>query len=397
MSWKGLASALFLTAIAAAAFLSAFPVGPAFAQGYTLTVGTDSSSYFGSQQAVISGNVYPAPGTGTSVALSVYNPQGQLARAASASVDGSTGAYSYAFTVGGSDWTNGAYVVDATWSQSLTAAAVHASATFTYTVNQTSGATTSTTSSTAASSTTSSAPSTSTTASSAPATSDSTLTSAAGGTSTTVSAAAGTSTAIVIAPSGEGNYTFSDQLGSVTLDVTGGTSITGAGLALTVTVLQPASPHASTYISIAGTTVLPMTNLVGVLDVRANSSSSGVALFCVSSPAVDGGTVVVYWDGTAWVVAGQVSVSGTRVCGILPLAALWGTPVAAGDLAASPSSTSATIAPTTTAAPIIGGTTTTSPTQYALPVSYPLLAGAATVVLVLAVAGVMARRRRWWS
>jgi len=162
--------------------------GAAAQTTYTITVKTDSASYASGQQIKISGAVSPAPGPSTGVTLRIFNPSGQLVRAAEAGVSASTGAYNSSLVAGGSpEWTIGLYKVNATWG--AFPPTIFKVTTFNYTASTTTTTTTSTTTTTTPpTTTTSSTTSTTSTTSSTP-TSTSTTTS-----STTTSTVPSTST-----------------------------------------------------------------------------------------------------------------------------------------------------------------------------------------------------------
>ena len=166
--------------------------GAAAQTTYTITVKTDSASYASGQQIKISGAVSPAPGPSTGVTLRIFNPSGQLVRAAEAGVSASTGAYNSSLVAGGSpEWTIGLYKVNATWG--AFPPTIFKVTTFNYTASTTTTTTTSTTTTTTTTTTpptttTSSTASTTSTTSSTP-TSTSTTTS-----STKTSAVPSTST-----------------------------------------------------------------------------------------------------------------------------------------------------------------------------------------------------------
>ena len=46
---------------------------------------------------------------------------------------------------------------------------------------------------------------------------------------------------------------------------------------------------------------------------------------CETNPSVTSGSTLQYWSGSAWVTASSITVSGTRICGTVPLSALTGT------------------------------------------------------------------------
>lgn len=79
----------------------------------SMTVTTDQSDYFGTEPIIVSGTVSPSPAFGSSVIISVINPEGAGTYTGETSVN-STGFYSLTFTPGGGpNWITGGYVVDA--------------------------------------------------------------------------------------------------------------------------------------------------------------------------------------------------------------------------------------------------------------------------------------------
>ena len=90
------------------------------AAGTTVSVQTDASSYPGQPgtHIVVSGTVSPAPGaSGYAVGIELNSSQGLL-QVFSASVDGTTGAYSYTITTGFATggWINGTYTIEVKYS-----------------------------------------------------------------------------------------------------------------------------------------------------------------------------------------------------------------------------------------------------------------------------------------
>jgi hypothetical protein len=142
---------------------------PVSAIAYTVSVRTDARTYVGASTIHISGQVSPAPGPGTYVALRILNPNKAVVTADEVQVNGTTGSYTDAIIAGGSSgWVGGNYVVNATWG--AYGPAIFSTANFawsnlmtTTTTTTTSSTTSSNTSSTSTSSTTSSTSTTSTT------------------------------------------------------------------------------------------------------------------------------------------------------------------------------------------------------------------------------------------
>ena len=90
------------------------------AAGTTVTVQTNASSYPGQPgtHIVVSGTVSPAPGaSGYAVGIELNSSQGLL-QVFSASVDGTTGAYTYTITTGFATggWINGTYTIEVKYS-----------------------------------------------------------------------------------------------------------------------------------------------------------------------------------------------------------------------------------------------------------------------------------------
>jgi len=65
-------------------------------------------------------------------------------------------------------------------------------------------------------------------------------------------------------------------------------------------------------------------------DVQVNGVTTGTATVCITNPAVSIWTTIEYWDGStsSWVYASNRTVSGSQVCGDVPVTALRGTPIA---------------------------------------------------------------------
>lgn len=170
-----LASVLLIT-------LAALPASAA--ASYMITVHINSPSYVGFATAVVSGQVYPAPGPNTAVYIRVFNPANVLVTALEESVNGTTGLYSGSFVTGGSSsWVEGNYIVNVTWGAYGSPA--FGVGTFSWsstaTTSTTSTSTTTTTSATASSASTSATSSTNSTSSQSSVSSSTTSTSSSSG------------------------------------------------------------------------------------------------------------------------------------------------------------------------------------------------------------------------
>jgi hypothetical protein len=53
--------------------------------------------------------------------------------------------------------------------------------------------------------------------------------------------------------------------------------------------------------------------------------AGATATVCFTNPGVTSGMGLQYWDGTAWVDATGVTITGSRICGTVPVSALTGT------------------------------------------------------------------------
>lgn len=78
-----------------------------------------------------------------------------------------------------------------------------------------------------------------------------------------------------------------------------------------------------------GTTPTGFTNTT-YFDVAVSplAGASGTVQVCLTVPGVLVQGQMLYWLGTTWAIAGSISVSHSTACGVVPLAALTGTPVA---------------------------------------------------------------------
>ncbi|MDA4129066.1 MAG: hypothetical protein OK422_06405 [Thaumarchaeota archaeon] len=86
------------------------------AKTFSVTVKTDKTTYVGSASIHVSGTVTPAPGPNTAAFVRVSNPNKSLVLAGPASVNATTGSYSFSGVAGGnSRWITGTYLVNVTW------------------------------------------------------------------------------------------------------------------------------------------------------------------------------------------------------------------------------------------------------------------------------------------
>jgi len=103
-----------IAAVLVAAFL-VFGPAMAFAQGETVTVQTNASSYSGTTGIQVSGTVSPAPSvSNTAVAITTTGPAG-VVDIGEANVATSTGQFQYTIVPGSTMWVTGTYTINATY------------------------------------------------------------------------------------------------------------------------------------------------------------------------------------------------------------------------------------------------------------------------------------------
>jgi hypothetical protein len=121
--------ALIATALVLALIFS--PLVAHAAGSITFSSPPSGTAYKGTQSYSITGVITPAPGVADSAFITVKNPSGQTVDATSASVNPSTGAFTYPTATGGSqNWVTGTYTISATDSYGATG-----TTTFTYTAS----------------------------------------------------------------------------------------------------------------------------------------------------------------------------------------------------------------------------------------------------------------------
>jgi len=147
-------------------------------------------------------------------------------------------------------------------------------------------------------------------------------------TTSTALVATATATATFTATSTGGAGTvFVDQTPTtgVTTSISGSTPSTP--VSVTSTAASPTQPVGTGQISIGLT---PTT----FLDVHVSGVTTGTATICITNSAVSTGAMLQYWDPTlnsgagSWVSAANLTISGTQICGDIPVSALNGTPIA---------------------------------------------------------------------
>ena len=196
----------------------------------------------------------------------------------------------------------------------------------------------------------------------------------------------------------------------------GGASVneTSTGISVVITGSAAQSGTMVNITTVGGSSTPPagvgQLTLTGVTfyDVRVTGISTGSAKVCIASKGLPSGAAMEYWDGSEWLVASNVSVTSTGICGMAPVSALAGTPFAVGSPATTVTTTtiqattatsqSAAASQSTQAAPVTTASSTTSASSSGGP--GPSLAGslapiaAVLMVVILAVLAVARLRRR---
>jgi len=287
------APVLVLTLFAVALFAA-----PALAASYSLTVQTNSPSYTGSQQIMISGTVSPSPGPATAVVLTTTNPSGTVVDYQEDAVNPSTGAYNGSIVAGGTvNWISGEYTLKAVWGSS-SGSATQTSA-FQYSATATTATTTTSVSCTPASFAT-------------------------GATSSCTATVSGAAVSL----SGE-SVTFSQTAGtgSVTLPSPATCTLSGTSCSVTATGATPGSasiqalyPGDANDAASSGTASVTVTKAVTSTSVTCAPSSVNVPGFSTCTATVKGaagtikGETITFSQPSA--EAGSVNMTSPATCNL---------------------------------------------------------------------------------
>ncbi|MDG6988710.1 MAG: hypothetical protein JRN21_05215 [Nitrososphaerota archaeon] len=119
-----------------------------------------------------------------------------------------------------------------------------------------------------------------------------------------------------------GGASVNETSTGVFVEITGSAAAAGTLVNITTRGAGPAPP--------AG---VPQADLTGAAyyDVKVTGVSSGTAKVCVASAGLAAGALMVYWTGSAWSPAADVVASSDGLCGVVPVSALTGTPLAVGS------------------------------------------------------------------
>lgn len=125
----------------------------------------------------------------------------------------------------------------------------------------------------------------------------------------------------------ENGGTSSDQSALTDVKVTIGGSSAADGKTVTITTVQ----LDQTQVTSLGVVNIDMTP-AAYYDVNIQGISDGMATVYITNKGVSSATIMEYWDGTQWVAASDVSISGDTIQGDIPVSALSGTLIAIGPL-----------------------------------------------------------------
>jgi ABC-type transport system involved in multi-copper enzyme maturation permease subunit len=142
----------------------------------------------------------------------------------------------------------------------------------------------------------------------------------------------------------------------VSVTITGSTAANGTPVGLTTQTLS--SPSGGVPTASLGSP--------SYYDVLVTGVSSGNAQVCISFTLATSSLTMQYWTGTAWTTASSITVSGSTICGLIPVSALIGTNIALGSTTPNP-----------------------NPMLF-----YEIVAGLVAVIVIVAAALVLRRRGR---
>ena len=107
----------------------------------------------------------------------------------------------------------------------------------------------------------------------------------------------------------------------VSVDITGSSAANGTTVTISTDDLSSPGPG-------VGSVTL---NDARYYDVKVSGISDGTARICIEDTEANSNAVMEYWNGTSWLGASNMVVSGGTACGDIPVAALTGTNVVVGN------------------------------------------------------------------
>ena len=135
----------------------------------------------------------------------------------------------------------------------------------------------------------------------------------------------------------------------------GGATVNQTSTTGTVVTITGSSAETGTNVTvtsqISGTTQPPETGTITLnsnstiyFDVQVQGITDGTAEVCITNAAVTSSTVMQYWSGTEWISPADQVVTGTTVCGYIPVSALGGSPIVIGHFVSGGSGSAVTVA-----------------------------------------------------
>ncbi len=120
----------------------------------------------------------------------------------------------------------------------------------------------------------------------------------------------------------------STTIGSATVKTNGATP---GSIIITLSILTTGTgPTTSTP---TGTSSISMSSEVVVLDLKVTATSTtGTVTISYTSPLVTASTQMLFWNGTSWIYASDVTIVGNTISGTIPIADLTATPIIIGTV-----------------------------------------------------------------
>ena len=128
-----------------------------------------------------------------------------------------------------------------------------------------------------------------------------------------------------------GGGASSDQTSNTGIGVTISGSTAPDGASVTIYTEDLISPNTNVAVGGLASAAYYDVSIVGVSD--------GTAQVCVTTTQGPSGLAMQYWDGSEWDSALSITVSGSTICGDIPVSALTGTNVVVGETIAQPTIT----------------------------------------------------------
>jgi hypothetical protein len=196
-----------------------------------------------------------------------------------------------------------------------------------------------------------------------------------------------TASETTVVPVTGGTVSVTDPTTGINVSVSGLTGVTGN---LNVTTQTLNSPSGG-VLTVSSSSNVFYFDVNVALPAGTTTPAGANATITLSNPLITSGYTLEYWDGSAWVVATDVTITGTTITATIPVSALTGTNVAivkASSIITTTSTSTGTSSTTSTASTSTSVSTSMSSTDTAL-----LAAGVIIIIIVIA-GGFMLMRGR---